>query len=598
MTTTKKEIVTEEVDRFCCSYTFIPDEEEENECTMNNSKRVNSPRNKPESLEIVENNFEEDYINEQEEEEDIKIQEFESIPFEQFKMDELSLKLTRLQKTLNRDDNFEQIKELKKDLQKQIQTLLSLSEEMRKRPINFEEIKLMNFEKLNEFEKVSSEWFKILTKLNAKLIYEEHYTTFELVSNINKKVIDRKINQQLKETNKKLKKKENEIINLYTKIENIEKVLGVKVKSKYDLAAIKIQKIWKRKRIIKKWRVLVDQFCNSKEGKELGERNKIISEIANTERIYVRSINEMKQLYVIELKKIAMNENKKKSFISFKDIENMFLNIEQIVHMHQIFLNEIEGKIENWPRIYLGEAFSNHISFFSIYENYINRYDKALKNIKLFKQKNFEFQEFCDNNQLKTTGNQSINSLFIMPVQRLPRYKLLLDQLIKHTPTEHIDYNDLVNARDKISKTVLEINQKKKEYEDEKIVNEFINSIGNKKSQELDLNSRLFIISRHITYIKDDKTYNNCNACFFKDMILICSIKNTSFSQFLSKPKNTSKKGSFSNSKKGSFSNSTNDQNNEIIEKMNYLTHIHLDSNSKLISIDPNFIIKVNDKFK
>jgi hypothetical protein len=39
-----------------------------------------------------------------------------------------------------------------------------------------------------------------------------------------------------------------------------------------------------------------------------------------------------------------------------------------------------------------------------------------------------------------------------MPIQRIPRYVLLLEDLLKHTPDPHIDHDDLANVnRDKNS---------------------------------------------------------------------------------------------------------------------------------------------------
>jgi len=37
-----------------------------------------------------------------------------------------------------------------------------------------------------------------------------------------------------------------------------------------------------------------------------------------------------------------------------------------------------------------------------------------------------------------------------MPVQRIPRYMLLIEQLIKNTEKDHPDHHDLVEAKQKI----------------------------------------------------------------------------------------------------------------------------------------------------
>ncbi len=40
----------------------------------------------------------------------------------------------------------------------------------------------------------------------------------------------------------------------------------------------------------------------------------------------------------------------------------------------------------------------------------------------------------------------SINDFLIKPVQRLPKYVILLKDLLKHTPKDHPDYNNITKA--------------------------------------------------------------------------------------------------------------------------------------------------------
>jgi FYVE/RhoGEF/PH domain-containing protein 3 len=46
-----------------------------------------------------------------------------------------------------------------------------------------------------------------------------------------------------------------------------------------------------------------------------------------------------------------------------------------------------------------------------------------------------------------------------MPIQRIPRYKLLLTELLKHTPEEHPDFEDLEAAVKLVSSVVGAINE-------------------------------------------------------------------------------------------------------------------------------------------
>ena len=61
-----------------------------------------------------------------------------------------------------------------------------------------------------------------------------------------------------------------------------------------------------------------------------------------------------------------------------------------------------------------------------------------------------------------------ISSLLIAPVQRCPRYALLLKELIKHTPEAHADYPSLLSAQVHIKHVCMTINEAKRAAEQNK----------------------------------------------------------------------------------------------------------------------------------
>lgn len=76
----------------------------------------------------------------------------------------------------------------------------------------------------------------------------------------------------------------------------------------------------------------------------------------------------------------------------------------------------------------------------------------------------------------------TFDSLFITPIQRLPRYEMLINQIIKYTNTDDPDYENLQKA----SKSIKEINVKN---------NEFMGRHA-KQKRKLELNA---IVHEHIT---------------------------------------------------------------------------------------------------
>jgi hypothetical protein len=63
------------------------------------------------------------------------------------------------------------------------------------------------------------------------------------------------------------------------------------------------------------------------------------------------------------------------------------------------------------------------------------------------------------------TANMELTSYLIMPIQRIPRYVLLLTDLFKNTPEGHKDFEDLKKALAKMESVAEYVNTKKREAE-------------------------------------------------------------------------------------------------------------------------------------
>jgi hypothetical protein len=64
-----------------------------------------------------------------------------------------------------------------------------------------------------------------------------------------------------------------------------------------------------------------------------------------------------------------------------------------------------------------------------------------------------------------------------MPIQRIPRYVMLLEDLLKHTPNPHVDYENLAAALNKMKEVAITINEKKREVESFAIVIDIYNRL-------------------------------------------------------------------------------------------------------------------------
>ena len=67
----------------------------------------------------------------------------------------------------------------------------------------------------------------------------------------------------------------------------------------------------------------------------------------------------------------------------------------------------------------------------------------------------------------------------IRPIQRLPSVLLLLERLLKYTPTTHADHQQLTNAIDKLREVAKKLNEERGKTEKHLSLFSIVNSIDN-----------------------------------------------------------------------------------------------------------------------
>jgi hypothetical protein len=86
--------------------------------------------------------------------------------------------------------------------------------------------------------------------------------------------------------------------------------------------------------------------------------------------------------------------------------------------------------------------------------------------VKRYRVENPIFDSFLkagqEDNDAKGRG---FHDFTVMPIQRIPRYVLLLQQVIKYTETSHPDYANIERALRTVEEIASYINTKKKEYD-------------------------------------------------------------------------------------------------------------------------------------
>eukprot|EP00808_Paulinella_micropora_P011423 g78077.t1 len=165
-------------------------------------------------------------------------------------------------------------------------------------------------------------------------------------------------------------------------------------------------------------------------------------ELLTTEETYV---NNLKVLSAF-VERLRLLETMGRPLLTAEEIKKIFLNIMDLMDMHQSLYKDLYKK-RVFPvhdvhqkhkgqktfvgdlLVGLGDVLSSYIPYFRLYITYVNDYDKAQKFLWEAREKNADFDFFIKFNE-KAFKITTIESLLITPVQRLPRYLLLLNDII------------------------------------------------------------------------------------------------------------------------------------------------------------------------
>lgn len=142
-----------------------------------------------------------------------------------------------------------------------------------------------------------------------------------------------------------------------------------------------------------------------------------------------------------------------------------WLYIRGAVFEHVVYLDH--PFIVSHLRLLHAQVFLKYADFFKMYTEYLNGYEECLSVTSEVSRKDGRFRQFTDTVSQKLTENKglNLNSYLIMPVQRVPRYVLLLEELRKHTDPKSSEYRQMDEALEKIKTIATKINSNKRKME-------------------------------------------------------------------------------------------------------------------------------------
>ncbi|WOO83440.1 Rho guanine nucleotide exchange factor gef2 [Vanrija pseudolonga] len=161
----------------------------------------------------------------------------------------------------------------------------------------------------------------------------------------------------------------------------------------------------------------------------------ILDEFIKTERSYVARIKALKMSYADPLRHFAKQGYS--VIVPMYEAKTLFSNIDVILPAAQSFLADLEAV---WAlgnaAAQVGDVCLRHLKTLKTidpYRTYIGNQDEAQKTFQEMFKKEPAFVSFIENTKYQTTNVQNVglSELLMEPVQRVPRYTLLWQEMIK-----------------------------------------------------------------------------------------------------------------------------------------------------------------------
>jgi hypothetical protein len=254
----------------------------------------------------------------------------------------------------------------------------------------------------------------------------------------------------------------------------------------------------------------------------------------------------------VEVNKILFGNLTRKTFSEIDKPKRRFSMRKSFTTKSKNLFEELTEAEENLKKKKLTfvESFKEIIPYLKIYSTFINNYSESSEILLRLNQNNPQYSKFmqkCRYANVKCRG-QDLHILLINPIQRIPRYRLLLESLLKNSPNFHPEYHLLVDTLNSMKELAEELNFKRSVSESQKLTHKLIEkfplfSLESKSEGEIkhQLGHRSYVNHGDLHYreiqkesLSDEKMNWIPVECFlYTDILLIGNIYSTQDDQSL-----------------------------------------------------------------
>ncbi|KAG1051761.1 hypothetical protein G6F43_006051 [Rhizopus delemar] len=235
-------------------------------------------------------------------------------------------------------------------------------------------------------------------------------------------------------------------------------------------------------------------------------RDKVVLELLETERKYVQDL---------ELLQNYMRELQLQEILNPDTIHYLFGNLNTLVDFQRRFLIQLEEMAEKSPEDQdFGSLFIQNEGSFTVYEPYCSNYFSAQD---LVVQEAPKLQKLAD----ILNPVYELPSMLIKPVQRICKYPLLMQQLIKSTKPDWPHLKSTQRGLESIRRVTEKVNETQRKYENIQVVDEIKRRMDELRPSQIDNFGNLLHHDK-LMMSQSDAPEKEMQVYFFERTILIC----------------------------------------------------------------------------
>ena len=262
-----------------------------------------------------------------------------------------------------------------------------------------------------------------------------------------------------------------------------EDPLYMDVRPGESLSPQKEKSLLKRRSAIKRSKSNSSEFTTKTVVPKLTQtemRCRVIQELVSTEGNYLQSLNIVIKCREECLKRVGID--RPDSLFTQKEIEQVFHNIEDLYQFESTFLQELNRcvKEEKYDSSVVGNLFVRHEQGFKdVYVPYCNNQTVSSCRLGMMMEDTRHLQFFRSFTVLTTEDRLPIETYLLKPVQKICKYHLQLNELLKSTPASHPDHPHVEQALEVMRNVTANINEKKRRIDNLPSIMDLQHSIDN-----------------------------------------------------------------------------------------------------------------------